>query len=217
MSWIDLIKKSGEEMLCSECLERLERIEGERCEICFRPLELLEPRYRVGKICLDCCRWEEDNDYKGILNKNYSLYVYNEFLKEIIAKFKYRGDYALAKIFAKDIKKLIKESNPDLIIPIPLSNERLEERGFNQAEALITEAQVPLTKALTRFHSEKQSKKSRQERIHLPQVFQTTIDISGKVILVDDIYTTGSTLRHAARALKEAGATEIIAITVARG
>jgi competence protein ComFC len=215
--WADLLKASEVEYLCMDCLGRLQRIEGEHCDICFRPFTTLEPQYREEKRCLDCIRWEEEADYKGILTKNYSLYQYNQFLKEIIAKYKYRGDYELVKMFKKDVRKLIRNIKPDVIVPIPLSSERLHERGFNQAEALIVESGYQPKNVLTRLHGEKQSKKSRQDRIHLQQVFQTTCAISGKVILVDDIYTTGSTLRHAAKTLKEAGATEIISITVARG
>jgi competence protein ComFC len=215
--WGDLLKASEMELLCKDCLGQLQRIERDHCDICFRPFTTLEPQYRIEKRCLDCIRWEEEADYKGILTKNYSLYQYNQFLKEIIAKFKYRGDYELVKIFKKDLRKLIRKINPNDIIPIPLSRERLHERGFNQAEALIVESGYQPKNILTRIHSEKQSKKSRQDRIHLQQVFQATTSISGKVILVDDIYTTGSTLRHAAKTLKEAGANEIISITVARG
>lgn len=72
--------------------------------------------------------------------------------------------------------------------------------------------------ALVRIHGEKQSKKSREERIHLKQVFKVNQDVSGKVILlIDDIYTTGSTLHHAAHALMEAGAKSVSSFTLARG
>jgi len=102
-----------------------------------------------------------------------------------------------------------------------LSQERLYERGFNQAEALILEAGFKSTTLLTRIHTEKQSKKSRTDRIHLPQVFQfdsnRSIPLEGKdVLLVDDIYTTGSTLRHAAKILLEHGAKKVDSFTLAR-
>ena len=79
------------------------------------------------------------------------------------------------------------------IVPIPLSPERLQERGFNQAEALIVEAGLQSANLLKRTHSEKQSKKSRSDRIHVPQVFSlepTTLE-GKRILLVDDIYTTG--------------------------
>ena len=105
------------------------------------------------------------------------------------------------------------------IVPIPLSPERLQERGFNQAEALIVEAGLQSANLLKRTHSEKQSKKSRSDRIHVPQVFSlepTTLE-GKRILLVDDIYTTGSTLRHAAKILVENGAASVSSITIARG
>jgi competence protein ComFC len=217
LGWVDLFVPERKEVACHLCLEKLERIDGVRCHICMRSFLKLDSQFRKGDLCFDCWRWEEDRNYKGILKQNYSLYSYNEFLKEVIAKFKYRGDYVLAKIFASELDKKIKEIKPNYIIPIPLSVERLFERGFNQAEALILEAGHQSKNVLTRTHSEKQSKKSRTERIHLPQVFQATANVKGKIILIDDIYTTGSTLRHAAKVLKDVGADEIFSITIARG
>lgn len=69
-----------------------------------------------------------------------------------------------------------------------------------------------------RTHSEKQSKKSRYERIHAQQVFQVcSEEVQGKrILLLDDIYTTGSTLRQAAKVLKSAGAIEVKSLTLAR-
>jgi competence protein ComFC len=217
LGWVDLFVPEQKDVVCNECLTKLEIIEGKRCKICMRPFLKLDSHYQKGELCFDCYRWEEDPSYKGILKQNYSLYSYNGFLKELIAKFKYRGDYVLAKIFASEIEKKVKEMKPNYIIPIPLSEERIYERGFNQAEALILEAGLQSTNILTRIHSEKQSKKSRTDRIHLPQVFHTTTQVAGKIMIVDDIYTTGSTLRQAAQVLKNVGADEIFSITIARG
>jgi competence protein ComFC len=217
LGWVDLFVPDRKQEVCPICLPKLERIEGERCQICMRSFNKLDIQFRKGERCSDCNRWEQDPTYKGVLIQNYSPYSYNEFLKELIAKYKYRGDYALAKIFASEIELKINEMKPKYIIPIPLSEERLYERGFNQAEALILEAGFCSTNILTRVHSEKQSKKSRTDRIHLPQVFQTNTQINGKVLIIDDIYTTGSTLRHAAKVLKNAGADEIFSMTIARG
>jgi competence protein ComFC len=215
--WAELLSPVIPKVICENCQGRLQRVEGETCKICDRPFEFLDTRYRLEKHCFDCIRWEEDSQFKDVLKQNFSLYVYNDFLQEIIAKYKYRGDYVLAKIFATQIKEKIKSIKPEYIVPIPLSNERLYERGFNQAEALIVEAGFQPQHVLTRIHSEKQSKKSRNERINLPQVFQATGPLGGTIIMIDDIYTTGSTLRHAAKELKRAGANHIFSITIARG
>ncbi len=219
IGWQAIFSAEKEQLICNKCERKLEKIAGETCRICSRPFRLLNEKFRDGDLCHDCFRWEEDGKWKGFLTKNYSLYLYNDFLKEVMAKFKFRGDYALAKVFAHFLKEVVQQLEADVFVPIPLSEERLFERGFNQAAALLLEAGLPSSEILTRIHLEKQSKKSRTERIHLPQVFRLIpeADIQGKrIILIDDIYTTGSTLRHAAKLLKQAGAENIQSLTLAR-
>ncbi|WP_251551921.1 ComF family protein [Neobacillus muris] len=219
VGWRSLLSIETDQFICGTCEGRLERIEGETCRICGRSFAALADDFRHGDLCHDCWRWEEDPQWQGLLEKNCPIFHYNDFLKEVIAKFKFRGDYMLAKVFSEDMKRALLKMEIDLLIPIPLSEERLYERGFNQAEAMIIEAGFPPANILSRIHSEKQSKKSRTERIHLPQVFQFIheVQLQGKrAILVDDIYTTGSTLRHAAKLLKGAGAVSVKSLTLAR-
>nr|WP_312028287.1 phosphoribosyltransferase family protein [Bacillus sp. HMF5848] len=164
-------------------------------------------------------------------------------MKEAMALFKFRGDYAVIYAFQEKLQQFYKQhyNKQDLlIVPIPLSNERLHERGFNQAEAIASllpklnllesiaqllplkhfffQQPFRIENILTRTHHEKQSKKSRTDRIHAKNVFSTnTQKINKPILLIDDIYTTGSTLRHAAKVLKEAGATSVSALTLIRG
>jgi competence protein ComFC len=205
--------------LCTECEKQLVKIEGKRCSGCSRSMEELSPDFIKEEQCLDCERWESDSEWKGVLRQNESLYQYNDFLKEYLARYKYRGDHVLAKPFAHILKNYIEKREFDIVIPIPLSNERLYERGFNQSTALLEEAEVRPSFLLTRSHSEKQSKKTRKERLQQEQVFQLGEgDVKGKsVLLFDDIYTTGTTLRQAAKLLKEEGAAEVSSFTLARG
>lgn len=243
-TWRSVFLAQLNRQICSKCENQLERIMGTTCQICHRPKTETNKQYFKDDLCNDCIRWEESSKWRGTLTKNTSIYVYNDFMAELIAKFKYRGDYALAKIFAEDIQNILRSLQYDVIVPIPLSEERLYERGFNQAEALLIEAGLQPSNILERTHTEKQSKKSREERIHLPQVFKlsqikpTTETITSKqiqtsknqqaapptnsiknkhILLVDDIYTTGSTLRHAAYILEQAGAKSIQSLTLARG
>lgn len=218
--WWDLIAEEMPETLCDTCKEKLQEIYGKTCIICSRPLDGLDPRFVQGEHCYDCIRWEEEPQWKGSLTKNVSLYTYNEFLQEVIARYKFRGDYILARIFSEKVLQVTKQEKTDLLIPIPLSPERLQERCFNQAEAILLEAGLKPDNLLKRIHSEKQSKKSRHERIHVEQVFQfeNPTPIEGKhILLIDDIYTTGSTLRHAAKILVEHGAISVSSLTIARG
>ncbi|WP_349728710.1 ComF family protein [Peribacillus frigoritolerans] len=215
-TWRSLLKRAEARAICEGCEGKLNRITGDTCTMCSRELDR---EYRTGDLCLDCSRWERDVEWGGYLSKNISLFHYNECLKDIIAKYKYRGDYALAEVFAPFLKERLKEMEFDLVTAIPLSHERLKERGFNQGQALADLIGLQTVETLTRIHTEKQSKKSRQERISLPQVFQVMQpDLLERksILIIDDIYTTGTTLRHAAKALITAGAKEVSSITLAR-
>ncbi|WP_110928431.1 ComF family protein [Bacillus massiliglaciei] len=215
-TWKTLLFNREEEKLCKACKETLQQIKGERCEICSRSLK---DDFRKDRLCLDCVRWEGNKDWNGVLSNNWSIFQYDETLKELIAKFKYRGDYALAEVFKPYLKECLAAAEYDLLTAIPLSKERLGERGFNQAEALIHVLGLKSETLLIRNHTEKQSKKSRKERIAQTNVFQLnrTEEIIGQTILIiDDVYTTGSTLRQAAKVLKDAGAEKVISVTLAR-
>ncbi|MFD2214831.1 ComF family protein [Metabacillus endolithicus] len=144
-------------------------------------------------------------------------------MKELLATFKFRGDAALVEVFQKDFLASYKvnylKEKIDFVIPIPLSPERLYERGFNQAKLLANFLPLPQIDILSRTHHEKQSKKSRQERLTASNVF-SIVDSSKimnkKILLIDDIYTTGSTLRHAANVLKGDGASSVFSLTLIR-
>ncbi|MED1204371.1 ComF family protein [Heyndrickxia acidicola] len=219
-SWTTLFFQSPPKFVCQDCQAKLVPIKGKLCMKCSRPLDKLAPEFIHHDTCSDCIRWEKDKEWQDILEKNISLYEYNDFARELIARFKFRGDYILARLFAADIQKAVKTISYDHVTAIPLSESRLYERGFNQAEALAREAGLKPLDLLTRLHTEKQSKKSRTDRIHLSNVFQIKrdLEISDKtILLIDDIYTTGSTLRHAGKLLKQAGASKIFSLTLARG
>ncbi|MFD1020297.1 ComF family protein [Thalassobacillus hwangdonensis] len=140
-------------------------------------------------------------------------------MQELIAKWKYRGDYMLVHAFEEmwKARTMAHFSQQECIyVPIPLSEERLQERGFNQAEALARFLPSPPRNLLSRAHSEKQSKKKRQERITSANPFSLNEKVSKPVVLVDDIYTTGITLRHAAKLLKENGCPKVYSLSLIR-
>lgn len=210
IQWGNVFKVTKPKILCSICDEKLERLKGNRCIKCSRP-------QAENNQCFDCERWNDD-----ALTANYSLYTYNEFMKEVVAKWKYRGDYCLRDIFRDDFNQAIQKFMKSMkikptIVPIPLSDERTLERGFNQAKVLAELVGQPVLDVMERVHSEKQSKMGRYERMHTTNPFKVTTSMQGTVIIIDDIYTTGRTLRHAANLLKDAGATEVYAFTLIRG
>ncbi len=220
-TWASFIKR-GDDPLCEVCDALLEPNRHDTpCTICGRDLDGLDSAYVEGDRCLDCVRWEEQPEWAGVLTRNMSLFHYNEGMKEIMARFKYRGDHQLREIFASQLKRKVKQTfDQYVLVPIPLSAERLYERGFNQAEALAVLSGRPVAGLLERKHGEKQSKKDRKARMAQPNPFYVKKDTempAEKILLIDDIYTTGSTLRFAARTLKEQGVNEISSLTIARG
>lgn len=218
IGWNYLFSKQEPQYLCEFCINSFTLIDEVTCNKCSRPLR--DTEYKQNNLCFDCIRWETDPQWKGCLERNHSLVTYTDFCKETIARYKFRGHYILSNAFASLMKAKLNTLHYDLLTSIPLSDERLYERGFNQSEAIIIAMGAHPESILARIHTEKQSKKSRSERIHLQQVFQITAPDKikhKKILIIDDIYTTGSTLHHAARLLKEAGAESVSSFTIARG
>lgn len=213
MSWSNFLLLPSKKVLCPICASSLEMINEARCSVCSRPSEEV--------ICSDCQKWRSIKN-EDVLTKNHSVFYYNTEIQEMIAKWKYRGDYCLGVIFKEAFVQSFAatfgtlEQN-SIVVPIPLSEERLMERGFNQASMLADFLPVEKEEVLSRIHGEKQSKKNRIERITTRNPFSLNKTVKKTVILVDDIYTTGTTLRHAARLLKEAGCPSVYAFTLVRG
>jgi competence protein ComFC len=221
-SWAALFGFDKRPILCEPCESKLVFIKGDICRICSRSFSLFPEQYRQADCCYDCIRWEKDEEWKGVLLQNRSLYVYNNSLKDIIAKIKYRGDAELISAFKPVMHSKFKSiSRETIIIPIPLSNERHYERGFNQANLIARSFNKDVHNLLKRNnHEEKQSKKKRHERMKKKDNPFIVIDkdqVNGhSVLLIDDVYTTGSTLRYAAKVLLEAGAKSVSSVTLGR-
>lgn len=213
LSWSDVFILKKSTGLCDNCFSKLEFLTGDRCRVCSR--------ISTELICTDCVSWK--NHYEiDPLEYNYSLFHYNDFMQELISKWKYRGDYVLGEIFRPFILKAFKEKfhhlEKELIaVPIPLSKERIYERGFNQAEMLAAFVPIKKMSLLKRVDGEKQSKKSRKDRLASKNPFFINGKVNKDVLLVDDIYTTGVTLRHAASLLRKSGCQKVYSLTLIRG
>lgn len=213
--WSSLLFSKRKERLCPDCRNKFQKITGVLCKKCGR-------QQAREDLCTDCITWESDPDTKGLLLKNRSAFLYTEEMREALARFKFRGDAELVYAFERPFLstfQTVYSDKPYTLVPVPLSEERMQERGFNQSELLASLLNLPIIDPLIRKKNEKQSKKSRKERLQLEDVF-TTDDISvlGKdLILIDDLYTTGSTLHQAARCLKKiGGANSISSFTLIR-
>ncbi|AXI11185.1 ComF family protein [Oceanobacillus zhaokaii] len=213
ITWTNLFMPEKPSPLCRVCEEQLDQLDGARCKQCSRRSDV--------EICLDCDWWNE-HATRNTIEFNYSIFAYNPFIQEIITKWKYRGDYVLGNIFQSYFQQAFRNNfallKKDLvIIPIPLSEERLFERGFNQAKRLAEFLPIETSDVLTRIHGEKQSKKTRTERLDSENPFFMKESLQKPAILVDDIYTTGTTLRHAASLLRDNGCPKVYTFTLIRG
>nr|WP_222717418.1 ComF family protein [Listeria portnoyi] len=214
ISWGSLFMLEKERVICVRCASKLSRIEGVVCGKCGRQMEGSDKAI----VCEDCQKWAV-KERQGYLQKNIACYAYNEFAKDLMTLYKYRGDYAIAAVFATPLKRKWMEMDKDMTIPLPISLERRKERGFNQTEGLLHLADISFETELRREHTEKQSKKTRKERIEQEQFFfvENKIAVQSKeIVLIDDIYTTGATLHLAAEALIKAGAKSVSSLTIFR-
>jgi competence protein ComFC len=223
VSWHEVFQLEKPKKICQTCANTLESISGEICRICGRMFSKMKEEYRHGDRCYDCERWENDVSLQHVLTKNRSLYLYDDFLKEIINRFKFRGDAEIMKGIENDWKALYKKEFNDMhVVPIPLSEQRLYERGFNQSFVLASLLEKPVHDLLKRkTHERKQSKKTRSERVaNEINPFQlkegNTLLQDKAYVLIDDIYTTGATVRQAAKLLIDAGAVHTASMTLAR-
>jgi competence protein ComFC len=221
ITWRAIILGEKSKRICELCEQKLEKIEGELCTVCGRPLKNLSSDYVKGDLCFDCVRWQQNERWKDTLTKNRSVYLYNDFMKDILTLFKFRGDVAIAEAFRENFRKCFQQhyNQQFVIVPIPLSPERLNERGFNQAVVLAQFLDLPIYDLLSRTRHEKQSKKNRKERIQSEKVFflkENTVVPRQSILLIDDIYTTGSTLRQAAKVLLQSGVPSVSSLTLIR-
>ncbi len=202
--------------ICPNCKERLPYIQEPRCLKCSKPLEVEEKEY-----CSDC---ESKNFH---FNRGYAVWVYNKEMMQSISAFKYKSKKEFADFYTEQIitlyKKQLVKLNLDGIIPVPLHRTKYRERGYNQAFLLAKgigeELDIPVLHDLL-IRTKKtvpQKNLNDMERLHnLKEAFQYNkesksvfrSDLS-RVLLVDDIYTTGSTMEACTNVLKENGIKEV--------
>jgi ComF family protein len=194
---------------CPECWSSLIPLEPPFCPQCGEPAPAIEG------LCGFCRRGEHAFDFAR------SALLFTNTLREIIHHLKYSDRVSLAKPLGDILKECLKREDftGGLVIPIPLHRARERARGFNQAELIAARLGRPMNTRLLRRrkNTPSQTGLTRSQRQHnLSGSFEVRGRISGNVILVDDVYTTGSTMHEAARTLKRAGAERVEVLTVAR-
>jgi ComF family protein len=198
--------------LCSNCWQSIKIFRGPSCRICSTPFSS-----EHSDICGKCLI------KKPPFSKVFSYGLYEGALSTAINLFKFQGTKRLSRPLGAFLLE-IDVKNIDAVIPVPLSSGGLRERGFNQslllAKIYSEKKKVPLI--INRLFKKKdtppQLRLSAKERLtNLRNVFSVVGNFSGKrLLLVDDVMTTGATACECTKQLLKAGADEVIVITLAR-
>jgi len=199
--------------LCVACAGRLAPAAWPRCRRCWRPLQ--EP----GTCTI--CR-ANPPPFDGLR----AAFVYDARARVLVHALKYRGMTALAPPMASLMARALRGSvEAEAIVPVPLAGRRRRTRGYNQAEvlarALGEELGLPVApRALRRTREtapQARAADSNARRRNVEGAFEAAADAAGRrLMLVDDVTTTGATLSACARALREAGAASVWAVAFAR-
>lgn len=194
--------KIDQNWLCLKCQKRVERLEK------FRLVEI------------------ESKKYEKLLY----LFQYESLIRKLILRYKFSNKAYLNHFFANEIAKDEKTKEHlkqyDMIIPVPMHKKKMQKRGYNQTELVANELEKSLgisarkdilSKVINTTTQSKLGGKARQSNIQHAFFIQNDIEVEDKkVILLDDIYTTGATSEECSRVLKEAGAKEILVLVLAK-
>ncbi|MCD4817888.1 MAG: ComF family protein [Candidatus Cloacimonetes bacterium] len=207
---------SDEKFLCNNCFSSLHYFSENYCEICGGLKEE------------NSCRICETNDF--LFDKARSAYQLNSTLSKLIHSFKYEEMTSLGKFMAIQTAEFVRKYNPfekvDFITPVPLHTVKTRIRGFNQAEVLSAEIGKNLNirhlsnLVLRKRFTETQTKLSRKNRIkNVSNAFglNKKYNIKRKnILIIDDVFTTGSTVNAICSTLKNSGADKVFVLTIAR-
>ncbi len=207
--------------LCADCFNEITFISKPYCEHCGLPLA---SENTIGKFCGNCLR-----NPKSVFRMCRSAVAYDEHSKPLILNFKFNDRTENAAFLAKWLRlggKDIFAQQVDVIVPVPLHYTRLIKRRYNQSVLLARELSklvgIPCDcRSVVRHRKTKpQVEFSGHERIrNVKNAFSVKYpeNLKGKrVVLIDDVMTTGSTLKECAKVILQAGAKSVDTLTVAR-
>ncbi len=202
-------------ILCSHCVTHLPLLDGPRCERCAEPLPdpLLDLCFRCGVTAHAADQIVALGPYRGDWGK-------------LVRIFKFEREMAVGRWLGRQMADAIcrqqEELKLDAVTYVPMMRKDQRARGFNQAEILAQiiakQLGLPMSPLLAKSRETKlQGRLSAAERkTNLQDAFRPLPFEYERVLLVDDIYTTGSTVEECARTLKRGGAQYVVAVAIAR-
>lgn len=209
--------------VCPSCLGRVRPLELLAfCDRCQRPLSLAAQTPDTPALC-GACRQEET-----VFDRLRSFGAYEGELRELIVLLKYNRVYSLAGPLGGWLAQVVKQSpelaEADALVSVPLHRRRQRARGYNQAELLAKQlakwVRLPVEAGwLERVKdTPSQTGLTPLQRVeNVRGAFTTTTKLDRRrILLLDDVCTTGATLNTCARVLKQAGAETVQAVTLAR-
>lgn len=201
---------SAERLLCPACEADLPRLPAVHCPLCALPTP-------DGEICGTCLKAPPHFD------ATLAVFAYAFPVDRLIQALKYQHRLALTHYFGEALAAVAHDT-ADVLLPLPLHPQRLRQRGFNQAveiaRPLAHALRLPLAlDAVTRDKdaTPQASLPWKERRRNVRNAFLCRVDLSGRrVLVVDDVMTTGATLDELARSLKQRGAARVTNLVVAR-
>lgn len=205
--------------LCDKCRAEIIYIEEPVCMKCGKQIESETAEY-----CFDCFK------AKHIYDRGVAVFQYGDAVKKSIYRFKYCNCRKYADFYGTEMwaryKGLLELWKPEAIVPVPIHKKRMKKRGYNQAELIADRLSEVSGIASDKFLLQRvintvpqKELDGKQRRKNVESAFKVTGNVVkyNKVILVDDIYTTGTTVDACAKALKGAGIKEVYFITICIG
>jgi competence protein ComFC len=204
-------ERRASDVLCRTCFDALPGLGSPVCGRCGLPTAF------ATFVCEEC----KNVDF-GFESAKAPL-KYEGVGKKIVHALKYRGYKRVVKRLATPLMlQVLDDGRFDAIVPVPLHRLRLRKRGFNQAELLArgvaekTKATVSDTLEVVRSTRDQVELSAAQRRANVAGAYKATVTLHGRILLIDDVFTTGATMSACAGTLVRAGADEVHALSLCR-
>lgn len=219
----NLINHTRPYALCDDCLENIRWANGRVCQVCGKVMS----DDNQETICDDC---QNNTHY---FDKGYTCMVYGQREKEMVHKYKFNGAAYMGEKLGQILldRILIEDLTVDLVTAVPMHPKKLKKRGYNQAELMAKVVAKGLeveynNQVLVRKNYKNPMNKLGAEERHKniagaygsnSNSTETAVLQGKRVLLIDDVYTTGSTADECSKLLKEQGAEKVYVLTLAAG